>query len=63
MFFLDLSFFWNTLVLQAEEEMARELQRLEREESARCALCEAVVEASQLDLQSADLGRLRQVRR
>lgn len=47
---------------QAEEEMAREVARLEREEAARCALCEAVVDASELDLQNTDLARLRQAR-
>lgn len=42
--------------------MAREVARLEREEAARCALCEAVVDASELDLQNTDLARLRQAR-
>lgn len=45
--------------VQAEEEMAKELARLEREEKARCHVCEAVVEAIQLDVSSADVVTLR----
>lgn len=45
--------------VQAEEEMAKELARLEREEKARCEVCEAVVEATQLDVSVADVVALR----
>ena len=51
LYFFDVSQNWDVeAVTQAEEEMAKELARLEREEKARCEVCEAVVGSSDLGL-------------
>jgi len=46
----------------AEEQLAKEIARSERQEKARCDMCEAVLEAMELDLGPADLATLRQAR-
>ena len=48
--------------VEAEEKMAKEMARFEREEQARCDLCEAVVDATQLEVSMTDLLTLRQAR-
>lgn len=48
--------------IQAEEQIAKEAAASERREKARCDICEAVVEAAQLDITTTDLATLRQAR-
>lgn len=48
--------------IQAEEQIAKEAAASERRENARCDICEAVVEATQLDISTTDLATLRQAR-